>query len=62
MTLMEKNNQTRKAKVEDHFEKECNKYSFNCKNGQCVDIDTRCDREYDCNDGSDEFDCGKIVF
>ena len=39
---------------------ECIDNHFTCKDGKCVDIDAKCDREYDCEDESDEHDCSNI--
>lgn len=30
---------------------------WRCKNGQCIDEDSRCDLYYDCFDKSDETNC-----
>ena len=30
-----------------------------CTSGECIDQSMRCNREYNCQDGSDENDCGK---
>ena len=34
---------------------------FTCNDGQCIDIEERCDQTPNCNDKSDELDCRKIV-
>ena len=39
---------------------ECTDTHFTCKDGKCIDIDATCDREYDCDDESDEHDCSNI--
>lgn len=31
---------------------------FQCDNGACIRMSWRCDQENDCEDGSDEKDCG----
>ena len=38
----------------------CNDVQFSCNNGECVDAEMECDREYDCSDESDEWDCSKL--
>ena len=37
---------------------------FQCKSGQCIELDLQCDQEINCDDGSDEdFNlCGKSQF
>ena len=36
---------------------ECKETEFKCGNGQCINKNWRCDREKDCQDGSDEDSC-----
>lgn len=31
-----------------------------CKDGQCILLRRKCDNIFDCLDGSDEHDCGKL--
>lgn len=38
----------------------CNPEEFQCDNGQCVPSDQVCDIQTDCQDGSDERDCGRF--
>ncbi len=38
----------------------CSSHQFRCNNGQCIDIDRRCDAHFDCIDFTDEFHCGKL--
>ena len=35
----------------------CSEHQFTCDDGQCVDIEERCDQTVDCKDTSDENDC-----
>lgn len=35
----------------------CKADQFQCLNGACIDLRLRCNRQYDCSDGSDEENC-----
>ena len=37
----------------------CGEGQWQCKSGQCIEASLRCDRKYHCQDGTDEYDCGK---
>ena len=37
----------------------CGQGQYQCKSGECIDDALRCDRAYNCADGSDELDCGE---
>ena len=39
----------------------CGHDEFQCDSGECISSTLRCDRKYDCQDGTDEFNCGKFV-
>lgn len=36
---------------------QCNASEFTCDNGICIPMDSRCDNNFDCDDGSDETNC-----
>ena len=40
----------------------CDYLDFQCNDGQCVNYMDRCDNKFDCIDGSDENDCGKVKY
>ena len=42
-----------------HISKGCTSTQFNCANGQCVPVASRCNNIRECSDGSDELNCGK---
>ena len=39
----------------------CSDDSFTCDDGQCIDINNRCDQVIDCRDKSDEMNCKLLV-
>ena len=39
----------------------CEENEFKCKNGECIRKKWRCDKVIDCQDKSDEDDCGKSI-
>ena len=40
--------------------KGCTAAQFTCSNGQCVPLSARCNNVNECNDGSDEQNCGNV--
>lgn len=38
----------------------CQASEWECGTGQCIPMSSRCDNRYDCQDGSDESDCGEF--
>ncbi|XP_042204129.1 uncharacterized protein LOC121853819 [Homarus americanus] len=38
----------------------CSKEQYMCNSGSCISHEKRCNLRYDCNDGSDENDCGAV--
>uniref|UniRef100_A0A3B3Q3S9 Sortilin-related receptor n=1 Tax=Paramormyrops kingsleyae TaxID=1676925 RepID=A0A3B3Q3S9_9TELE len=43
------------------FERTCDGYSFQCANGACVSLEWKCDGMDDCEDYSDEANCGSAT-
>lgn len=39
----------------------CEEGEFKCNDSKCIQEDYVCDGFLDCNDGSDEFNCGKSI-
>ena len=50
----------------DHFvcsaEWKCPRYYWKCQNQKCLPEEYVCEGSNDCGDGSDERNCGKLVF
>lgn len=40
----------------------CTSNEFQCSNSKCINLNLRCDDKKNCDDGSDEIDCGKYLF
>jgi hypothetical protein len=41
---------------------ECRSTEYLCSDGQCINLDWRCDGDEDCDDKSDETNCRKNFF
>ena len=39
----------------------CNEDEYNCKDGNCIDMNLRCDGTPQCQDRSDEQECSKVI-
>ena len=39
----------------------CNETSFACDNGICIPMENKCDKNFDCEDKSDERDCNIVI-
>ena len=44
------------------FQEQCMAHEFQCENNMCISVDYVCDEKDDCNDGSDETNCGGFSF
>ena len=40
----------------------CRQDQFTCEDGQCIDVNNKCDHNTDCDDQSDEIGCELITF
>jgi len=40
---------------------QCGENEFTCDDGSCIPAQLVCDRQYDCHDGTDEFNCGQLL-
>ena len=40
---------------------ECTRYQMRCYDGQCFNIEKRCDGVEDCSQGEDEAGCGMLI-
>ena len=45
-----------------HFFTDCSVDELKCNNNKCIDSNRKCDGNDDCGDGSDEQDCGNILY
>lgn len=39
---------------------DCQANEFRCGDGTCINSELKCNRKYDCQDGSDELSCGRF--
>lgn len=39
---------------------DCQANEFRCGDGTCINSELKCNRKYDCHDGSDELSCGRF--
>lgn len=51
-----------KCESESREEGICTADEYRCDNGQCIPIEQKCNRRYDCQDGTDETICGSSIF
>ena len=57
--LLTDNLKARDASASKNLEnKNINQTEFTCKSGDCVPLESRCDLNLDCEDATDELDCG----
>ena len=40
----------------------CQNYEYRCATGHCLYFDKRCNGQEDCRDGSDEQNCGILIY
>lgn len=40
----------------------CSSNFFSCKSGKCIPMSWHCDGNNDCQDGSDEYECGGLFY
>ena len=47
----------------DAVETSCNDlFDFTCVSGECISAGLKCDGDFDCEDNSDEQDCGSSYY
>ena len=39
----------------------CDSMDFQCSNGKCIHLGSKCDNKDDCGDNSDEENCGMYI-
>lgn len=44
-----------------HTENKCPKGEFQCKNGKCIDYKLVCNKDFNCDDESDENRCSELT-